>query len=198
MADNPASPVEMNIAENLEEIRGELTAIFHMQGQRNSEFRVVIAQGLRQIGEDLEVLLRRAKELMRRNSELARDSIEAQASADRFEKLQGEIDGQLAELKDLNAQLGDDCENLRRERDDNARIRKETAEGNEQKAEEIHKLTTEIDRLEIDNEGVRKEVATRQKERDLLLKQVQDLQNIRSEFLTSIARYKEIKTGLIS
>ena len=197
MADTPASPVEMNISENLEEIRGELTGIFHMQGQRNTEFRVVISQGLRQIGEDLEVLLRRAGELLRRNGELVKDSGEGQGAADRFEKLQGEIEGQLSQLKDLNASLGDDCENLRRERDEKAKFRKDTAEGNEQKAEEIHKLTTEIDRLEIDNEAVRKDVTTLQREKEVLFKQVQELQALRSDFLTSIARYKEIKGGLI-
>jgi len=197
MRETPESPAEMNIPENLEEIKGELTAIFHAQGQRITEFRVVIAQRLSQIEEDLEVLLRRSRDLVHRMGEIVKDAGEAQTASDRSDKLQRETEAQLQELKRQNLELGDECERLRKERDEETRSRKETSEQNEQKAEDIHHLTTEIDRLEIDNEAVRKDAGALHRVRDNLSKEVEDLQARRQDFLASLARYKEIKSGLI-
>jgi chromosome segregation ATPase len=197
MRERPESPTELNIPENLEEIKGELTGIFHAQGQRITEFRVVVSQRLAQIEEDLEVLLRRSRELVHRMGDLVKEAGESQGATDRFDKLQRETEAQIEDLKRLNTELGDECERLRKERDEETRSRKETTEQNEQKAEEIHRLTTEIDRLEIDNEAVRKDVGALHRVRDNLRKEVDDLQARRQDFLASIARYKEIKTGLI-
>ena len=131
MADTPESTEDLGITEDLEEIKGELTAIFHAQGQRVTEFRVVISQGLARVQEEMQALLNNAKELVQRNSRLLTEAGEAQASSDRFEKMQGEIDTQLTELKQTNDELGDDCERLRNEREEQSRTRKETTEKNE-------------------------------------------------------------------
>lgn len=197
MPEKPDSPSELSIPENLEEIKGELTAIFHAQGQRITEFRVVIAQRLQQIEEDLDVSLRRSRDLVRRMGDLVKEAGESQGASDRFDKLQRETEAQIGELKRVNLELGDECENFRKERDEQTQARKDTSEQNEQKAEDIHRLTTEIERLEMDNETVRKEVAALTRARDALRKEVEELQARRQDFLSSIARYKEIKTGLI-
>ena len=197
MADTPESTEDLGITEDLEEIKGELTAIFHAQGQRVTEFRVVIAQGLARVQEELQALLNNAKELVKRNSRLLTEAAEAQAASDRFEKMQGEIDSQLTELKETNDELGDDCETLRNDREEQTRTRKETTEKNEGVREEIHKLQAEIDRLELDNDVVRKDVASLQRKADALQKEVDVLQEKRQEFLSEIAKFKEVKGSLL-
>jgi chromosome segregation ATPase len=197
MADTPESTEDLGITEDLEEIKGELTAIFHAQGQRVTEFRVVVSQGLARVQEELQSLLNNARELVQRNTRLLAEAGEAQASSDRFENMQGEIDSQLSELKSTNDQLGDDCEKLRNDREEASALRKETAEKNESIREEIHKLQAEIDRLELDNDVVRKDVTALQRKADALQKEVDALQEKRQEFLSEIAKYKEVKGSLL-
>lgn len=196
-AEGAAGVEDASIAEDLEEIKGELTAIFHGQGQRITEFRVVVSQGLRKVQEDMDALLKAARDMVRRNEELLRDAAEAQSGADRFDRLQGDIDGQIEDLKNTNRGLGDDLENLRREREELSRTRKETTEQNDRIREEIHRLSTEIDKLEIDNDVVGKEVAGLQRDKDALQKEVDILQERRQELLSAIAKFKEVKAGLL-
>lgn len=198
MADTPESTEGMGIPEDLEEIKGELTAVFHGQGQRMTEYRVVVAQGLKKVQDELEATLNGARELLARSAEIFGDAQDALASTDRYEGLQSEIEAQLRELKRVNNELGDAGERLRSEREDLMKQRKETTDGNETVREEIHKLTSELDRLEIDNEVVRKDLKSLQRKKNTLQKEVDALQERRQEFLAEIAKYKEVKAGLVS
>jgi len=199
MAEETPEPTEeISIPEDLEEIKGELTGIFHGQGQRVTEFRVVVSQGLRKIQEDLQILMNAGRELSRRNAEILQDAAESSAAADRFESMQGEIEAQLDELKRINKDLGDECEHLASEREDQTRARKETTEGNELIREDIHKITQELDRVEIDNDVVRKELKSLKRKNNTLQKEVDALQQRRQEYLTEISKYKEMKAGLVS
>ncbi|MHC5038175.1 MAG: hypothetical protein ACYTHM_12740 [Planctomycetota bacterium] len=197
MADTPESTDDLTIAEDLEEIKGELTAIFHGQGQRVTEFRVVVSQGLQKLQEDLQALLNSAKELARRNNDILSEAEESEAASERFANLQGEIDGQLADLKRVNKELGDACELLRSQREDQSRLRKDNTDQNETTREDIHKLTTDIDRLGLDNDAIHKELETLQRKKDTLQKEVDVLQAKRQEFLTELAKYKEVKSSLL-
>ncbi|GEM_PF-3521909 len=198
MAEETSESVEdQNITEDLEELKGELTAVFHGQSQRITEYRVVVSQGLTRVMEQLETLLNSAEGTVRRNGEILAEAGEAASSTDRFEKLQSEMDKQIEDLKRVNDDLGDACERLRGEREEQSRLRKETSDSNDGIREEIRKLTTEIDRLEIDNEVLAKELDGLQRDKDLLQKEVDALQERRQEFLSSIAKYKEMKSGLL-
>jgi chromosome segregation ATPase len=185
------------VLDNLEEIRTELNAIFTSHSQKLLEYKVVISEGITRALEALILQHKRVEDLLQSNAELSRQASLNMESVEKFENLMTELDGQIKDLQDIDAQLGESVENLTEERSGLTSKKKENLSRIEERTEEIQTLNTQLDHLERDNDALKKEKTSLTKEKNRLETEVAGLKASKDEYLTSLARYREIKSGLM-
>ncbi len=198
MAENLEAGGEGAILENLEEIYSELNSIFNSHSQRLLEFKVVISEGIRRAQEAISVQHNRVLDILNGNANLSRQAAADLDSIGKFENLQNDLSQQISELTDIDNQLGDAIDKLTSERNALATRKKESVANIEEVTEEIQTLNSQLDHLERDNDALKKEKAGLSKEKSRLETEVDRLQKIKDDFLGSISRYKEIKSGLMT
>ncbi len=198
MADMTEAGGENTILEHLEEIYSELNSIFNSHSQRLLEFKVVISEGVKRAQEAIAVQHGRILDIMGANSALSNQASSDMDSISKFESLQSELSQQIADLTEINNQLGDAIDKLTGEKNRLSTLKKEIVGGIESVTEEIQTLNSQLDHLERDNDALKKEKAGLVKEKSMLELEVDRLKKIKDEFLTSISRYKEIKSGLMT
>lgn len=197
MSDVLEPGAENVILENLEEIRTEINAIFNSHSQRLLEYKVVVSEGIKRAQEALMVQHKRVEDLLQGNVSLARQASADMNAVERFQENMKELAQQISDLKSLDAQLGESIESLTAERGELSAQRKEGTARNEGITEDIQTLNVQLDHLERDNDALKKEKAGLTKEKNRLEEEVDRLKKLKDDYLGSIARYREIKNGLM-
>jgi chromosome segregation ATPase len=198
MADALEPGAENAILENLEEVHSELNSIFNSHSQRILEFKVVVAEGIKRAQEAIQVQHNLVLDLLRSNAEVARQAAVDMGSMERFQNLQSELSGQIGELKEMDRNLGETIERLTSDRDEASRRKKDLATQIDDLTDAIHQLNVQLDHLERDNDALKKEKTALTKEQTRLQTEVDRLKKIKDEHLSSIARYQELKKGLMA
>lgn len=194
----PAPPVEATkepvtdggVVEVLENIQDNLSTLAADHRQRVVEFKIAVAEGLRQALGVLDVQSERILEILKSNQGLTRNVVSVARDLSKCEQSQDEVEDRATEMRERRDQLTDRLKSLNEERTSlNAQLRALTEE-HRQTTDSNGKLRSQVERYERETEALHTDNQKLERERDRLQADVERLTRLREEYLSNIKRLK--------
>lgn len=184
------------VVEVLENIQDNLSTLAADHRQRVVEFKIAVAEGLRQALGVLDVQSERILEILKANQGLTRNVVSVARDLSKCEQSQDEVEDRATEMRERRDQLTDRLKSLNEERTSlNAQLRALTEE-HRQTTDANGKLRTQVERFERETEALHTDNQKLERERDRLQADVERLTRLREEYLSNIKRLKGMHAEL--
>jgi len=186
------------VVELLERIQDNLSTLSGEHRQRVVEFKVSVAEGLRQALGVMEVQSDRLTELLKSNQGLTRSVVGMARDVNKNESMLANVDDQVADLRERRDSLGGRLAEMIKRRDTLKSELKHITDEHANTTEKNASLREEIGKLDHDNELLRRETEKLDKTRNRLATDVERLTRLREEFNANIKRLKGLHGELTS
>lgn len=186
------------VVELLERIQDNLSTLSGEHRQRVVEFKVSVAEGLRQALGVMEVQSERLTELLKSNQGLTRNVVGMARDVAKNEAMLANVDDQVTDLRERRDSLGGRLAEMIKRRDTLKSELKHITDEHASTTEKNAQLREEIGKLDHDNELLRRETEKLEKTRTRLAADVERLTRLREEFNANIKRLKGQHSDLTS
>jgi FtsZ-binding cell division protein ZapB len=186
------------VVELLERIQDNLATLSGEHRQRVVEFKVSVAEGLRQALGVMEVQSERLSELLKSNQGLTRNVVGMARDVSKNEAMLANVDDQVADLRERRDSLAGRLAEMIKRRDTLKSELKHITDEHANTTEKNASLREEIGKLDHDNELLRRETEKLEKTRNRLSADVERLTRLREEFQANIKRLKGLHGELTS
>jgi hypothetical protein len=186
------------VVELLERIQDNLSTLSGEHRQRVVEFKVSVAEGLRQALGVMEVQTERLTELLKSNQGLTRNVVGMARDVNKNESMLANVDDQVADLRERRDSLAGRLAEMIKRRDTLKSELKHITDEHATTTEKNASLREEIGKLDHDNELLRRETEKLDKTRNRLATDVERLTRLREEYNANIKRLKGLHGELTS